>query len=376
MKVLVVCYSKMKGYGGGVFAARATVNALASICEDVTVLFPADQDGERDEELFQNVRQIGVTDPVSKARKFLRCILRGTLHRMERVFGELLAKESFDCIVFHNSKASRRLIGLAKVHGAKVVTIHDNYEPEYTRDSFPWYDLLYMLPITVRGERDAVLQSDLNLVLSIQDRNLLWERYDPDRRARIEVLGVFEYRDRPMPVLSDPVEEDVYVITGNLGARQTLDSLFPWLNEYWPLVQEKDPTAKLLVAGKNPGQVLRNTLESLGAELVPDPADMDDVLLRGRFYVCPVSKGGGVKLRVMDGLRHGLPVLVHQVSARGYESFMDRSLFVYDSRESFKDALDRLRESKMERSTILETYSASFSFLSGTIRMKSLLSSL
>ena len=32
-KALVVCYSKMKGFGGGVFAARSTVNALAKVCD-------------------------------------------------------------------------------------------------------------------------------------------------------------------------------------------------------------------------------------------------------------------------------------------------------------------------------------------------------
>ena len=376
MKALVVNYSKMKGVGGGVFAARSTVNAVAQICDEVTLLFPADRPGEFDAEVDATVRQIGVTDSAPKVVKLFRVLSRGVLHRFMTPFRELMDRERFDLVVFHNSKGSRRLVHLAKEHGAKVVTVHDNYEYEYTKDNFPWYELLWMLPITLKGEGEAVRGSDLNLVLSVQDRDLLRRRYDPDRKIRFEVLGVFEYKDRPLPDVPDTVSENVFVITGNLGVRQTLDSLFPWLDMYWPVLQSRCPDARLLVAGKNPGPPLKKRLADLGAQLVDTPPDMGVVLSKGRYYVCPTSKGGGVKLRVMDGLRYGLPALVHEVSARGYEPFLDRSLFVYDSPASFRVSLDRMLSANPDRSMTLETYSSCFSFHSGVSRMKHFLLSL
>lgn len=376
MKALVVSYCVMKGFGGGVFAARATVNAVAAVCDDVTLLFPADRAGDRDPEVDPAVRQVGVTDPVSKPRKLLRTLRRGTLHRFEQAFHRLMEEARYDLVVFHNSKATRRLLPLAKARGAKVVTVHDNYEYEYTRDNFPWYHLWYLLPLTVKGEREAVLGSDLNLVLSAQDRELLQKAYDPSHRSRIEVLGVFEYQDRPLPVLPERVREDVFAITGNLGVSQTLDSLFPWLDTCWPMVQEVLPGSRLILAGKNPVPALKQRAESLGAELVDTPRDMGSVLQRAKYYVCPVCKGGGVKLRVMDGLRYGLPVLVHQVSARGYDPFIGRSLFVYDAPASFRAALAQMLETDVDRPSVQELYRASFSFPSGVARMEKFLSSL
>ena len=376
MKVLVVSYSKMKGFGGGVFAARATVNALAAIYEDVTLLFPADREGETDGEVDSRVRQIGVRDNVSKSVKLLRCLARGTVHRFEKAFKELLAKELFDLVVFHNSKASKKLIRPAQESGAKVVVVHDNYEYEYTRDNFPFWQLSYLLPITVKGEREAVRGSDLNLVLSTQDRDLLRNRYDAERKTRIEVLGVFEYKDRPLPDQPEPVEEDVFVITGNLGVRQTLDSLFPWLDTYWPILRKRVPGCRLLVAGKNPSPELKARLRAEGAELIDTPSNMGDVLSRARYYVCPTCKGGGVKLRVMDGLRYGLPCLVHEVSARGYEPFRDRNLFAYDNPESFQESLERVLHASVDRTLALETYTANFSFYAGVSRMNKYLSCL
>ena len=339
-------------------------------------MFPADRAEEMDGEILPSVRQIGVTDTVSKARKLVRTLTRGTLHRFERAFRELLGREHFDLVVFHNSKLTRRTLPLAKASGAKVVVVHDNYEYEYTKDNFPWYKLTFMLPITVRGEREAVLGSDLNLVLSVQDRDLLRSHYDPKHTARIEVLGVFEYRERAMPELPAPVQDDVFVLTGNLGAKQTLDSLLPWLDEEWPIVKEIRPDARLIVAGKRPGPALKARLATAGAELVDTPREMGDVLVRARYYVCPTCKGGGVKLRVMDGLRYGLPVLVHKVSARGYEPFLNRSLFVYDDTASFREALKRMLDTDVDRSMALETYASSFCFRSGVSRMKKYLQNL
>ena len=376
MKALVVSYTVMKGFGGGVFAARATVNAVAAICDEVTLLFPADFAGETDPEVAPSVRQIGIPDSISKLRKLLRTLLRGTLHRFEQSFQRLMDENQFDLVVFHNSKATRRLLPLAKAKGAKVVTVHDNYEYEYTKDNFPWYHLWYLLPLTVKGEREAVLGSDLNLVLSIQDRDLLRKAHDPSGRARIDLLGVFEYKELPLPVLPERVRENVFIITGNLGAMQTLDSLYPWLDTCWPLIREKLPDSRLIVAGKNPDSVLKQRAYALGIELVDTPQDMESVLVRARYYVCPVCKGGGVTLRLMDGLRLGLPVVAHKISARGYDPFINRSLFVYDSLDSFGDAMERMLEADLDRKTLQELYRDSFSFSSGVFRMKQFLASL
>lgn len=376
MRVLVVCYSIMSGFGGGVFAARSTVNALAAIYEDVTMLFPVDRAGDTDDEIAPRVRQVGITDPLPRFLRPLRSLLQGTVHRFRKAFLALLDAEQYDLVVFHNSKASRKMIRPAREAGAKVVVVHDNYEYEYTKDNFPFLQLLYLLPITVRGEREAVRESDLNLVLSSQDRDLLRSRYAEGRNVRFEVLGVFEYKERPLPELRGPVMENVFVITGNLGARQTLDSLLPWLDVYWPVLQGLVPGSRLVLAGKNPSSGLKERLRELGAQLVDTPQDMGEILMRSRYYICPTCKGGGVKLRVMDGLRYGLPCLVHEVSARGYDCFRGRNLFAYDSPASFRDAVARMTTALVDRHSAQETYASNFSFRAGVARMEQFLSSL
>ena len=372
MKVLIVTYNYLSGFGGGSYGARAYINAFAALYDDVTLLYPARFDGEAVPEIDPRIRRIEVVDHASKASKAMRMALRGILHRFEIPFADLLSRERFDMVVFQNSKCSSRLIGKARRTGVRVVVIHDNYEWEYTRDNTPLLQLPFLLPAVVRTERIAVHEADVNLALTPADADLLVRHYGKGMKGRMELLGAFEYRPVD-PCPARMVETPVFAITGNLGARQTLDSLLPWLEGYWPLLKQEVPQAELIVAGKDAGENLRRRLDSPGIEFIDTPPDMSVVLNRAKYYICPVNRGGGVKLRVMDGLRTGMPTLVHRVSARGYESLEGMSLFVYDSRESFVTALRKMLACPGTAEVRQQAYRDAFSFEAGVRRLRNIL---
>lgn len=374
MKSLVVAYSEMNGNGGGIFATLAYVNAMAALAEETVFMFPS-RDDALDPRIHPAVRQIPVRDPASRFGKAARVFFRGIPHRFEGVFTELVSQEQFDLVSFHNSKASRGLIDRAHARGAKVIIVHNNYERDYTVDNAKWYHLPLSLPAVLKSERESVLKSDLNLVLCEKDRELLYRHYDPQRRTRMEVLGVFEYAHREFPVREE-VADPVFVITGNLSTRQAEESLVPWMKTYDPILREVVPDAKVIMAGKRPGPGLKALAAERGIEVVDTPPDMEAVLARGKYYICPTCKGGGVKLRVMDGLRAGLPVLTHEISARGYEPFLDVTLFKYHDRASFRTSLERMLALHPDVKETLHTYAEQFSFEAGLARLGELLKTL
>ena len=372
MRVLIVTYNYLSGFGGGVYGARAYINAFAALYDDVTLMYPARSVGESLSGIDPGVRGIEVVDHASKLSKALRLVVRGIPHRFEKPFRELLERERFDLIVFQNSKCSTGLIGPAHAAGARVIVQHDNFEWEYTRDNtVPWMRP-FLLPPVLRTEREAVREADVNLALTPADADLLLHRYGKGMKGRMELLYPFEYRPVPERV-PNRVSRQVFVITGNLGAMQTRDSLIPWLKDYFPLLKREVPEAELIVAGKSAGEDLRQCLDRLGIELVDTPPDMSAVLERARYYICPVDCGGGVKLRVMDGLRTGMPVLVHRVSARGYESLEGISVFAYDSPDSFVEGLRAMMASPETAEDRQAAYRARFAFESGVGRLHKIL---
>ena len=371
MKVLFVTYHYLHGTGGGVFASRGYINAFSALSEGMTLLCPQ-KDELPPKGIDPSVRVIPVRNCASRLWRML-AFLFGRIHRFHGIFEETLASDQFDTVVFDACYVSWGLIGKARRAGCRVITIHHNYQCDYVRANEVFPERLPMLFWTWASERNAVRKSDLNLVLTEQDKALLHQHYDPRHQAVISVLGVFEYERKPMATPKPAVMEPVFIITGNLEMRQTEVPLLEWLDTCMPVLQEEIPDAAVLVAGKNPSLSLTQRCLDAGAEVFPSPADMQDVLDHARYYLCPSSKGGGLKLRMMDGLRCGLPAIAHAAAARGYKKFLGRSVFCYTDAASFRDALRQMVSSPYDPEAVIRLYQEVFSFDAGLERLRKLL---
>ena len=104
------------------------------------------------------------------------------------------------------------------------------------------------------------------------------------------------------------------------------------------------------------------------------PNDMLPILQEANYYICPTSLGGGLKLRIMDGLKNGLQVITHKVSARGYSIFEDTgALHSYDNEETFSKCIEEAIASNISKEHIIEIYKENFSFETGVKNVSKLL---
>lgn len=371
-KILFVTLHYLDGVGGGVFASRAYINAFAEILkykDAVTLIYPASET-HCIAGIDRRVNTIPTYDKNSKLKKFYH-ILRGQVHRNSEIFEKIINSQHFDYVVFDNSRVSFRMIDLAHKHGVKVITIHHNCELEYNRDNSLSLIRPILLYWTKKYESDAVRKSDISLVLTPEDRNLLIEKYSLSSEIsnKIKVLGVFESEQYPLPKIKEASPShsiNNFIITGNLGAKQSNESLIQWLNVYYPALKSVFPHANLTIAGKNPSEDLKQLCKNLNIELIASPSSMTPLLEKSDCYICPTSMGGGLKLRIMDGLKHGLPVITHSVSARGYHDFVEHgNVIPYNSVESFISACQKIKSTTYNKTNIQSLYSNIFSFQNG-----------
>lgn len=377
MKTLVVSYMYLNGVGGGVFASRAYINALAEVSEKITLVYPECVDCKTSD-ISSKVEMIPVNYAIPKWRKLL-VWLQGRCHLLKDATKRCLDREYYDLVVFNHSLACQGLIHYAHHKGAKVITLHHNFEQEYTRDNATSNGVIskiYMHNVIV-AERNAVVYSDLNLTITEDDKFLLRKFYDPKCDAKIEVLGCFEPKKiKPLDVRNRQQGAYRFVITGSLSQVQTYKSLTEWLNRYFDILNKVCPGMSLTIAGKNPSEQIRKMCSDKGIRLIPNPEAMDDVLLDADYFICPVSLGGGLKLRIMDGLKAGLPILTHAVSARGYDKFKDVSVFSYADEQSFELSLRKIISKEFSALKIQNEYLSVFSFEAGVGRFKEFISML
>ena len=370
MKTLFIAYSYLGGHGGGVYASRTHINLFAELSEKMTLVYPYKTGEKLIGVNSSKMELIPVSDSRGKLRKFIDLLL-GKVHRysLDKSF---FNNDAFDVVVFDNSVVSSRLIKEFKRAGIKTITIHHNYQIQYLLGDSSRLTLIPNLIWTYFYEGIAVRNSTINVTLTKQDVDLLKKHYGAN--SPFAVLGVFEYQAFTPAEITKQGRGHHYIMTGGLGSKQTEDSILKWLKNYYPLLLAIDPQAKLTIAGSNPSTALKDAIISRGIVLIDSPKDMKPILQAGDYYLCPVDCGGGLKLRNLDGLKYGLPVLTHKVSLRGYEKMESHGvIFSYETLSEFTEGVRNLLGVTQNKEKIQNLYLQQYSFDNGVEKLRMIL---
>lgn len=370
MKTLFLTNTYLAGNSGGVYATKAYINAFARISKSMTLVYSMKDGADATDILDDRITMVPIWDQRSKVRKFLDLCL-GTVNRHQKNLFKYINPSDFDTVIFNNSDVSSGLIRKFKRLGLRTITIHHNYQIEYLRGDSGWITLLPSLFWTYIYEGQAVRNSDVNLTLTDEDAYLLKKHYGGNHFA---TLGVFEYKPSVSNMYEDMPRGHNYVITGWLGSKQTEDSLLHWIKYYYPILKENDSEVHLTIAGKDPSNNLQALSEKNGIKVIASPVEMQPILDSADYYICPTDRGGGLKLRNLDGLKSGLPILTHEVSARGYDYMKKEGVLrSYADTESFIEGILALKTCNLTKNEIVQKYKGYYSLEAGVARLSDLL---
>lgn len=382
MKLLFVTSHYLDEFGGGVFASLAYANAFAELAEECKIIYPF-----RGKNIIAGLSDKYSVCPVdyrfSRISKFTRLLLNQEINYLGDSFKHVLKKFNPDVVVFDNSRASAKLI--EEVSNQKVIVIHHNFEKEYLQANIKRAFIdRYVIKLVNKAEKKALYQSDLNITLTEYDKNKFIEYYLVKDKSKVVNLGCFNYQNERLMEITNTHERQyinhlVFSITGNLSAKQTLDSLIPFIKEYWSEVLKIFPNAELLIAGKKPTEellLLGNEYNSI--KIIANPIDIDSIVISSDIYICPLKDGGGMKLRVQDGLKNGKIVISHKNSVRGYEICQEQNIVLpYSNLDDFIRLIHSINISHTlpSKETIIANYNDIFSFTRGVDRLRTTLNS-
>lgn len=120
------------------------------------------------------------------------------------------------------------------------------------------------------------------------------------------------FLDRPGPGLPGRA-----VFFGSLWYPPNQDAL-AWLVDLWPRVASSMPGASLTVAGRGCPEALAARAGGLeGVRLEGFVPDLPGLLLASAVAVIPVRRGGGTKIKTLEAMAAGLPILATSEAAEG-----------------------------------------------------------
>lgn len=151
-------------------------------------------------------------------------------------------------------------------------------------------------------------------------------------------LGDEALRQEPDPVF---VRTDPMVLSvGTLTWEPNIDGLCWFLARVWPAVRRRQPAARLVIAGRDPDPRVRRAAAQPGVELAGFVEDLRPLYARARVFVCPLRFGSGVKVKVINALYRGLPVVTSPCGAEGLG--VDDVVRVAETAEQWRHALGQL----------------------------------
>ncbi|HXQ60712.1 MAG TPA: glycosyltransferase [Acidimicrobiales bacterium] len=156
--------------------------------------------------------------------------------------------------------------------------------------------------------------------------------------TKIPFLGGIDRTDRSFEERNDIVLVASWVAgTGS----PNVDGLTWFVTEVFPLVQARVPWAHLRITGGSPPDIVRR-LAGFGVSFEGHVPDLSSLYDSARCVIVPLRFGSGVKIKTIEALQFGVPVVATSVGAEGIDLHHSGALSIHDDPLAFSDAVSRL----------------------------------
>jgi len=175
-----------------------------------------------------------------------------------------------------------------------------------------------------RLQKDATTWADTTLCVTDQDQRLLEQQ--GGIRCRTVPLGVNTEAIQPV---WDPEPPDRLLFVGSFGHRPNRVAARFLVEQVWPEVAESLPDGQLVLAG-------RGSRTFLGALAAPPErvsavgfvADLTALYRECRLFVAPLTEGGGIKIKVLEAMARGIPVVSTPIGVEGIVGAAEEAVFI------------------------------------------------
>lgn len=156
-------------------------------------------------------------------------------------------------------------------------------------------------------------QADLSLYPSEEEARMAVALKPQARIASVIPYCFDDFAD----VREAPPEQEIVFVAG-FGHPPNEDAAIWFATDILPLIQKHAPDARLSIIGSVPTQrVLALARNAVAIHADVTDGELRDAYARARVAVVPLRSGAGVKLKVVEALRRGLPLVTTQVGAQG-----------------------------------------------------------
>jgi glycosyltransferase involved in cell wall biosynthesis len=213
-----------------------------------------------------------------------------------------------------------------------VIITHDVFHQRFL--SFADRNIRAEPVITAASERDALKDYDHLIAISDADADSFASML-PNANIVVfsSVADLAEEGRR-----GEQVRGKRILFIGSI-AHHNVDGLLWFLNEVWPRVRRQHPSATIDLVGSvcegisdgHPGVQKHHIVK-----------DIETIARHAAFAINPVQAGSGLKIKMLDYLSHGLPIVTSPVGVGGFPRNDSEPFLVCGDTASYYEAVDLL----------------------------------
>ncbi|MEN5305936.1 glycosyltransferase family 4 protein [Chryseobacterium cucumeris] len=234
-------------------------------------------------------------------------------------FSDIFNKEKYDAIIINYEFWAGLVDHESMKNTLKIIDTHDwiTLNEFYKNKS---------LDIGKRFNEEINNLSKFHKVITIsEDENLVFKRFLGEKVINIppSFPSHFEKSD------GDKKYDLIFVGSENIFNIQSIQWFF---DHVYPLLP---PNINIVIIGR----ICKHIQERKGVTLIEFAESLEEYYHRSKIAICPMLEGTGIKIKVIEALSYGLPIVGTERAIDGFPSKTSNGCLVSDHPEIFKDQI-------------------------------------
>lgn len=274
-----------------------------------------------------------------------------------------LSSQQFDCIWVHflimigylkpfifNKISGKRPIMILDQHNVEEIT-YKGYltgETKFTQKIYYGLELLKAQNL----QKKWFPKFDAILCVSQDDLKKTMEYGDNCTNIWLAPNGVDITYFQPSAPKDMREGDHIIVFGGSFDVRMNQDAVCWFTAKIWPLVRQQIPGVQFWIVGRNPNPEIWKLAGEPGIKVTGTVEDVREYYGRAKVFVVPLRFGGGTKLKTLEAMAMGLPVVSTAVGAQGLEVISGQHLYIAERPEDFASRVVELMKDHEKAASI------------------------
>jgi glycosyltransferase involved in cell wall biosynthesis len=286
-------------------------------------------------------------------------VVNYTSAAMTEALGKAIRESNFDLVhmdIIH--MAGYQSFLERELPGARIFYNWHNIESELMRrfgkqaSSLP--KRLYAA-VTARklaaAEKYVLSSASGHLVCSQREREQLLSVV-PDARIHVIANGVDTKYFRETP--NAAVSRKRIVFVGSMGYHANIDAAASFTRNIWPGIHQRFSDWKLTLVGSNPVTAVKSLSEMPGVEVTGTVPDVRPYYAEALAAIVPLRSGSGTRLKILEALAAGVPVVSTAVGAEGLEVSHGKEILIVSDEDEWLHMLTSVAEPGAVRANLIQ----------------------